>query len=918
MRASLIGRLLGPILALALMAAPAAAQTGTLVGTVTDAQTGAAVSGAQLDVVRGNTTTASVLADAQGRFRAQLPVGNYALVVTSVGYTVLRVDGINILAGQTTEATVEMTSTAYELAGLTITAGRQEENVISAVSNVVTIGAERIEDRTALTPVDHVKALPGVDVVQTGLTSSNVVTRGFNNVFSGALLVLTDNRYAFVPSLRFNAHNMIPTNQFDVERMEVLLGPAAALYGPNSASGVMHIITSSPIDDPGTKVSISGGTRDVLFGQFRTAFRFNDNMGIKISGQYMRGTEWECRDGPNQPLAETCDPQEYQARLDNPSLVDRDYDMERYGGELRFDYRTDGGSEMILNAGINDLASSIEMTGIGSGQARDWKYSYAQARFRSGRFFAQAFMNQSDAGGTFLYRTGQEVVDKSRMLVAQVQQGFSLGEDLDFIAGIDLQRTDPRTEGTINGRNEDDDQINEAGGYLHSETRLTDKLKLVGAVRVDYHNRLEDLVYSPRAALVFEPVENQAFRLTYNRAFSTPSTNNLFLDIVAGRIPIAGPVGYNVRTRGTPESGFTFTASCQGGVDDWCMYTPFAPQLGKIPANGLPLWDNLIPQVLALAGLSQAQIAALAPLLQNPGQPGDPAINSVLRRFNQEQATFLPDPEGPVAIDRIRPTIYNTFEVGYKGILAERLLVSADVYTQQIEDFVGPLRTETPSVFYDPASVQAFVLSRLAPAIQGGLVTQEQAAAMIQGLAALPLGTVASDQQSDSDLLLAYRNFGDVNLWGADISFQYLATDRLSLTGTYSFVSDECFDFNDDGSCSDAGDIALNAPQNKGSVGFRWDDETSGITVDGRVRVTDGFPMNSGVFIGDVNGHGAFDANIAYRLPWVSGATVGLTATNLIMMESTDDGLEFSDGIRGFVGAPFVGRMILARLQYEF
>ncbi|MDT8342145.1 MAG: TonB-dependent receptor [Longimicrobiales bacterium] len=906
MRASLLGKGLFPLFALALAALPLTAQTqtGTLTGSVVDAQTGAPVSGAQVDVIQGTTQVTSVLADAQGRFRTQLQAGTYALVATSVGYTPTRVDGVVVLAGQTTDRAVEMTSTAFELAGLTVTAGRQEENVISAVSNVVTVGAERVQERAALTPVEHVKALPGVDVVQTGLTSSNVVTRGFNNVFSGALLVLTDNRYAFVPSLRFNAHNMVPTNQFDVERIEVLLGPAASLYGPNSAAGVMHIITSSPIDRPGTKVSISGGERDVLFGQFRTAYRFSDRAGIKLSGQYFQGDEWECRVNDNDLPSETCDPAEFTARANNANLPDRDEELERYAGEVRFDYRFENDSELILNVGLNNLGTGIEMTGIGTGQAVDWRYTYAQARFRKDRFFAQAFVNQSDAGETFLFRTGQRIEDESRMFVGQVQQGFSLGENLDFIAGLDLQRTDPRTNGTINGVNEDDDQIDEIGGYLHGETHLSDNLKLVTALRIDDHNRLEDLVFSPRAALVFEPAENQAFRLTYNRAFSTPSTNNLFLDIVAGNIPIGGGVGFDIRTRGVPESGFTFQNRCQGGVQDLCMYTPFAPQLGQLPANALPLWNNIMAAVL-----NQAGAGALLPALQNPGAaPGDPAVNSVLRRFNQEQLTFLPDADGPEAITRIEPTIYNTFEVGYKGILVDRLLLSADVYAQQIRDFVGPLRTETPSVFYDPGSVQAFVIQRLTDAgLLGTAVSPEQAAAIIQAMASIPVGTVAPDQVAGSDILLSYRNFGDVDLWGADLSFQVLATDRLSFTGTYSYVSEECFDFDGDGECQGARDIALNAPQNKGSVGFRWSDVTRGVTFDGRARFTQGFAMNSGVFIGDVDGFTSVDANAMYRLPWAPGASVGLTVTNL-----------FDDAHQEFIGAPQVGRLLLARIQYEF
>jgi iron complex outermembrane receptor protein len=696
---------------------------------------------------------------------------------------------------------------------------------------------------------------------------------------------------------------MIPANDFDTERIEVLLGPAAALYGPNSASGVMHIITASPIDRTGTKVRLSGGERSVFMGQFRTAFNFGpegqEKFGFKVSGQYMQGNEWEFDD----PL----------------EIVPRDYDLERWSGEARFDWRPSEDTEFIATAGLNNLGSSIEMTGVGSGQARDWRYAFGQARFRTGRFFAQAFLNQSDAGETVLLRSNEPIIDKSRLMVAQLQHGFNWGQRQDFIYGADFQFTRPRTEGTITGANEDDDSIDEIGGYIHSETELSGSLKLVAALRVDYHNRLEDLVYSPRAALVFEPIENQAFRVSYNRAFSTPTTNNLFLDLAAGRIPIAGDIGYNVRTRGVPETGFTFDQRCPGGVDGFCMFTPFAPQAGRIPANGLPLWDDLVFQVLASQGAE-----ALAPFLQGPGaNPDDVPLESRFLRFDQEGAAvgapFGPDP-GVTAIGRIDPTIFNNFEVGYQGILGDRLLVQADLYTQQIKDFVGPLRTETPNVFYEPGSVQGYVLKRLQDqGLLGTVVSEEEAAAIIEAMASIPLGTVAPDQTEDycarsgnrpgceTDLILTYRNFGDVDLWGGDLAFQLLATDRLSFTGSYSHVSQECFDFDEDGSCSGAEDIALNAPRNKGSVGALWNDVGQGFSVDARVRFTEGFPMNSGVFVGTVDGYTVVDATLNYKLPWVPGASVGITATNLL------------DNVhQEFVGAPFLGRLVMAQMTYEF
>jgi iron complex outermembrane receptor protein len=884
--------------AAAVGATPLAAQEGTVAGRVVDEETGQPLAAAQVQVLgAAGEQTSGVLSENDGTFRIRLPAGSYSIVSTLVGYRQARVDGISVAAGQTTQVEISMTSTAFELNPVVVTASRRQEKILESPSNVQIIPEEQIEERTVLQPTEHVRNLPGVDMAQNGLTSSAVVTRGFNNVFSGGLLVLVDNRIASVPSLRVNQFNMIPTSQPDIERMEVLLGPAAALYGPNSANGVLHIITSSPLDDPGTTASVAGGERSVFQTQFSTSHRLSETVGLRVAGNYMQGDDWEYTD----PV----EVREAQANPGNPLIANRDFNTERYGGEVRLDIRPWDDGEMVFNAGYNNLASSIELTGLGAGQGQDWIYSYVQGRLRKGGLFVQAFLNQSDAGDTYLLRTGQPIIDKSRMFVSQIQYAFDLGESQEFISGIDIQRTEPRTEGTITGRNEDDDIINEVGGYLHSETALSESLSLVAALRVDYHNRIEDLIYSPRAALVFKPNGEHTFRATFNRAFSTPTTNNLFLDLRAGSIPIPGTPGYDVRTLGVPESGFTFTDTCQGGIQNRCMYSPFSPGT-QLPANGAVLWNGLVQGLLP---------ANLQPLLLTSG-PGDlPQVGSILRRFNQEAddpANAFPlDAAGPETIDQILPTITNTFELGWKGLLGSKLLISADLYSSQIKDFVGPLRVETPTVFYDPVSLQDYVVQRLTQAAQAGAIPAEQvpviAGQVVPQLAGVPLGTVSPDQVQSSDLILTYRNFGDVDLWGADLGFQFLATDRLSFSGSTSFVSEECFDFNDDGSCTSASDISLNAPTFKGSLGVRYSDKFSGFSAETRMRYSDGFTMNSGVFIGDVPEYTVFDANLAYQLPWATGATVSVTGTNI-----------FDNMRREFVGAPEIGRMVIVRLQYAF
>jgi outer membrane receptor for ferrienterochelin and colicins len=878
------------------LALPLAAQQGTVVGSVADEETGQPLVAAQIVVLgAGDAQAGGVLSDASGAFRLQLPAGTYSLVAQLVGYRTIRVDGVVVTAGQSTQLRLAMASHAYQLNPVIVTASRREEKALSSVSNVSIISGERMKERAGLGPVDFIKHVPGVDIAQGGLTQRNVVTRGFNNVFSGAMLVITDNRYASIPSLRFNAYNMIPTSQLDVDRIEVLLGPAAALYGPNSASGVLHLITSSPLDKPGSVVSVTAGERSVFQTQFRTAHALSEKVGLKVSGQYFRGDDWEYTD-PVEVAAR-------EAAADPDTRIGlRDHAAERVGGEVRLDMRPWEDGEVIFNAGLNSLLSSVELTGAGAGQVSDWRYSYLQGRLRKGRFFTQAFLNRTDAGDTYILRTGAPIVDKSYMAVAQIQHGFGVGESQDFIYGLDLQRTVPKTEGTITGRNEDDDQINEIGGYVQSKTSLSEKVDLVGALRIDHHSRLEDLVFSPRAALVFRPDPDQNIRLTFNRAFSTPTTNNLFLDLVAARVPLNPQIGYDVRLMGVPESGFSFDQTCQGGLQGYCMFSPFAPG-NQLPANAAVLWDGLVQALVP---------AQLQPFLLGPGsQAGDPSLGSRFMRFNQEALTFLPD-EGPEPIERIKPTITNSFEVGYKGLVANRLLISADLYTSRIKDFVGPLRVETPSVFYTPESVQAFVMHRLGPLIQAQVVSPEQAAAIIEGFARLPVGTVSPDQLGETDLILSYRNFGDVDLWGADMAFQWIATDKVSFTGSYSHVSDECFRpgdgaSDDEDDCTSPLDIALNAPRNKGSLGVRWEDPQVGLTLEGQTRFTEGFPMNSGVYTGAVDGYKLLDVNAAYRLRAIPGATVSLTASNL-----------FDKRHQQFIGSPELGRLLLLRMLYEF
>ena len=869
------------------------AQQAAITGRVTDVETGTALSGATVEVL--GVPSGAVATNPSGAFQVTVPAGTHSLVVTRIGYETSRIDGVGVEAGETASVTIELRSRALALNPLVVTASRREEKELDAPASVSTLTGEQISRMIARTPADHIKTLPGVDLATTGLTQSYVVVRGFNNVASGRLLSIVDNRYARIPALRINAINMIPTTDMDIERIELARGPGAALYGPNAAEGVMHVITASPIDRPGNTVSLAGGERSLFQLLFRSANAVSERFGLKVSGQYLRGTDWEFTD-----------PWEVAAREANPGhprIGVRTPLNERYFVDIRTDFRFADDGEFILSGGLNNSLSSINLTTVGSSQTHDWQYRYAQARFLKGRLFAQFFLNQTHSGdNSYLLRSGELIIDRSRTMAAQLQHGFDLGDRQRFTYGFDWQRIEPRSEGTIYGRNEDDDLLVESGAYLHSETRLGDRLDLVAALRVDDHNRLADVNVSPRAALVFRPADGHNLRLTWNQAFATPGTSSLFLDIPTGMIPIAPGVGYTLRAVGVPAGGLTFSDRCQGGHMGHCMRSPFLP--GQLPANAALFWDALVGRFAP---------ETLRSFLLGPGsRPGDPALGTVFRRLNTDAlgpagGEVFPLDQGPGDLPALVPTVFNSIEAGYKGLIRDRVRLAADVYFANVENFIGALKVETPNVFLDPASTGAFLAGRLGPLVQAGLVTSEQIAELAAGLAAVPIGAVTPDQFDSPDIVMASRNFGSASYWGTDLSAHVIASDRLSLTAGYSFQSQECFDFDEDGACPGSDDLALNAPSHKGSLGFAFTDRARGFLFDARWRFSDGFEMRSGVFAGPVDAYHVLDVTTGYQLPFQPNARLELTVYNAM-----------NNLHREFVGAPELGRLALVRVRYDF
>jgi iron complex outermembrane receptor protein len=923
----------------------AIAQEAIITGMVTDEATGDPLPGANV-VIRLSNDAKGAVADEAGQFRVVgIPLGQYEVSVSFIGYSTATFTVGFEAPGEVTSIDAALRQKGFRANPITITASRRREKLLDAPAAISVLRAEDVESRPTLTAGEHLKSLPAVDMITTGVNSSRVVVRGFNDNLASSLLTLVDNRIAQIPSVRLTALQLIPMANDDIEKIEVLAGPASALYGPNAANGVVHIVTKSPLDYPGTTVSVGGGERDVFTGSVRHARRFGDSFAYKVVAQYYTGRDFEFSD-----------PVEIDARNtailagaseDTLRIGARDFDVQNLAFDVRADYRFRPDFVTTVNGGFT-RGTNIEISPTGAVQADQARVLYGQARLRRDDLFLQTFVNHFDSGNSFSLRTGDRFVENTTFFVAQAQHSLPVGDWQRFTYGADafLDRRD--TEGTTNGRNEDDDSTNELGAYVQSDTDITGRVQLVAASRLDYHNRLDDLAFSPRVAVVVRPRLGKTIRVSYNRAFETPANNELFTDILGQRdVFQLGPTqslfgfnpGVDLRAQGTPESGFTFRRSGNGAL---LFRSPFAPmdprgltRSSYIEVNDPVftdvMWDVTrtlltvgLPQQLADQGiLASEQVDAVAQALQAVLPENVTGVENAVRLLDLQEGQFLAT-GGPRQVDPLSVTRTETIEAGFKGLFRERVLLGFDVYRTRVKNLIGPFLAASPSVFLDTESLRQTLQPAIQEALSSPELQQERETLLpldriafignqdgdpsgeIAGLISLsagqiPLGNVTPEQAYDpTALLLVRRNFGDLSVYGFDAYTTVYPNDSWTVGASYSFLNDNFFS-----RLSDVDDVSLNAPRHKFTASIQR--RTRLLQGQLRIRYVGGFPVKSDIYSGHVDPYTVVDLSLNYAIPFTRDTRLGLSIQNLT-----------NNKHREFVGVPEIGRLSLVRLTQSF
>jgi iron complex outermembrane receptor protein len=138
---------------------------------------------------------------------------------------------------------------------------KKEQNLSEAAAAIFVITQEDIHRSGASNLPDLLRFVPGLDVSQISANNWAISSRGFNTQFANKLLVLIDGRAVYTPLLGGVNWDTQDVPLEDIDRIEVVRGPGATLWGANAVNGVINILTKTAEETRGGLMVAGGAAR---------------------------------------------------------------------------------------------------------------------------------------------------------------------------------------------------------------------------------------------------------------------------------------------------------------------------------------------------------------------------------------------------------------------------------------------------------------------------------------------------------------------------------------------------------------------------------------------------------------------------------------------------------------------------------
>ncbi len=899
-----------PLFVMGLCAGSVLAQT-TISGTVKDSGSGETVAGVNI-VVKGSI--AGTISDTKGSFNLKVnQAPPFILTFSFIGYKTQEVEIKD--AATTLDISIEEQSLLGQ--EVVVSASRVEESILK--SPVTIEKMDILSIRQAATP-DFFDALANVKGVQASSGSLNftaINTRGFATIANTRFVQWVDGMDTQAPLLNFPTGSIMGVGELDAESVELIPGAASALYGPNAFNGIMIMKSKSPFEYQGLSAQVkqgivnstAGGSHPLGQYSVRYAKAFNNKFAFKVNFSYLKTTDWLGNDyktdrtntgsttnlssNPNfdglnlygdEAIIPTGVPSiGIIARTgfreeDILAAFNDNREAKTIKGDAALHYRITDKIEAIYNyryGGGNSIYQGQEKYAL-----RDFNQQFHKLEIKGDNFFVRAYQSATDAGksynlgalGIYANETYSPTATKWASDYVLTMQGYvpgyAAGSHAEARRFADRNRPQPGTQafidlmnqvrgqkfqgspagasftdnsklyhaefnykffnqikwaeiqvggnfrqynlfsnGTIFNEAPDDGlnfkriRINEGGVYTQIAKSIAEKVKITGSLRFD-KNQNFDGQFTPRVSAVYELSKESNIRASFQTGFRNPDTQAQFIYFPSTGGNLLGGTRANAERYGIMEGGAYTNAS----------YTKFRAGGGTL--------DPVTGAVKPAGDGSSLETATLA---------------------------------------YVKPEQLNAYELGYKGLIASKLLVDLNGYYTTYTNFIG----------------QQSVVNKVGTTHQGKAIAA-------------------------GSLWAPYTNLTqEVKTYGVGLGLSYSLPQNFVVNGNWNWAG-----FEAPGSSVDF-QSNFNTPKNKINVGLSNRKIIDNLGFNVNYRWQTAFEWQSSFGVWQVPQFGVVDAQLNYKVSSIR---------SMIKIGGTNIG---GGDYRTNIGSPFVGQQYYVSITFD-
>ena len=391
---------------------------------------------------------------------------------------------------------------------------KKSQQMTDAAAAVFVITQDDIRRSGATNIPDLLRMVPGVQVARIDSSKWAVSARGFNGRFSNKMLVLKDGRALFTPLFLGVYWETQDTILEDVDRIEVIRGPGASLWGANAVNGVINIITKNSDQTHGGMISAGAGDYEKIFANMRYGESRGGSTSYRIHARHLQRNN--LKDSSGMATHDSWFNSSAGFRIDStPSAHDRlTFQGDIYSGKVNEKYNLYKLPQFSPPPYLYTQESCTDISGV------NLIFRWQKKLSESSSFSLQTYYDHDERNMLIL----PQVMDNFDI---DLQHRFTLGTRQDIVwgAGYRLSSIKLQNSSTLS-MPEERYHPRLLSSFIHDEITISpNRLALIVGARLE-HNDTTGFEFQPNGRLIWTPNPQNSIWAAVSRAVRTPTVGD--------------------------------------------------------------------------------------------------------------------------------------------------------------------------------------------------------------------------------------------------------------------------------------------------------------------------------------------------------------------------------------------------------